>query len=155
MNSTLGSRLRAFPLWLRVPRCLGMLTAQIPGNEPLAFFLGRGSFLSPGRALRLLSESALAIPTLRFSILCLVCSFRFREWIAIRDRHSSFSHGHPSGKCPRRKYSCLPQLARLRASLPTRACTQNHSLLELNSGIRNRFSSFSALFDFIFFFQSI
>ena len=74
-------------------------TAQIPGYEPFGFprFLGRGSFLSPGRALRLLAESALAIPSPRFSILCLVYSFRFRELISIRVRHSSVSHGHPSG----------------------------------------------------------
>jgi len=56
-------------------------TAQIPGNEPFGFprFLGRESFLSPGRALRLLAESALAIPTLRFSILCLVYRFRCED----------------------------------------------------------------------------
>ena len=90
---------RAFPLGLRVPRCLGMGTAQIPGNEPFGFprFLGRGSFLSPGRALLDYEESALAIPSPRFSCLCLVCSFRFREVISIQLRHSSFSHGHPSG----------------------------------------------------------
>ena len=74
-------------------------------NCPL--FLGIGSFLSPGRALRLLAESALAIPTLRFSILCFVCSFRFREWIAIRVRHSSFSRGHPSGNARGEKCMCL------------------------------------------------
>ena len=79
--------------------------------------------------------SALAIPTPRFSILCLVCRFRYRFPISIQLRRSSFSHGHHSGKCPRRKYSCLPQLARLRASLPTRACTQTHSLKFLNAYI--------------------
>ena len=97
---------RAFPLGLRVPRCLGMVTAQIPGSEPLPYFLGRGSFLSPGRATPDYRSSALAIPTLRFTILCLVCSFRFREWIAIQLRHSSFSRGHPSGNARGLKYRC-------------------------------------------------
>jgi|SRR3989339_316224 len=76
---------------------LGMGTAQIPRNEPFPFFLGRGSFLSPGRALLDYEESALAIPTLRFSILCLLCRFRFRELISIREGTRTFSNGHPSG----------------------------------------------------------
>jgi hypothetical protein len=74
---------RAFPLWLLAPRCLGIRTAQILGIEPFGFFSGRGSFLSPGRALCLLAESALAIPTPRFANLCLVSSFRFREIISM------------------------------------------------------------------------
>ena len=48
-RSTPSAPPRAFPLWLLAPRCLGIRTAQIPGNEPFGFFLGRGSFLSPGR----------------------------------------------------------------------------------------------------------
>ena len=60
--------------------------------------------------------SALAIPTLRFSISCLVCSFRFREWIAIRVRHSSFSHGRPSGNVRGSNANALDPPALSRAS---------------------------------------
>lgn len=96
---------RAFPLGLRVPRCLcagkqevkRLKYQEMSRLEFARSFLGRGSLLSPGWALLDYEESALAIPSLRFSILCLVCSFRFRFSIAIRVRHSSFSRGHPSG----------------------------------------------------------
>jgi hypothetical protein len=49
LNGTPRHPPRALPLWLLAPTCLGMVTAQIPGNEPLPYFSGRGSFLSPGR----------------------------------------------------------------------------------------------------------
>jgi len=68
-------------------------------NEPFGFlrFLGRGSFLSPGRALRLLAESALAIPIPRFQYIFRGVAFAFRLRIAIFLRRSSFSRGRPSG----------------------------------------------------------
>ena len=104
---------RTFPLGLRVPSLGGVHFAcerlKYRGNEPFEIcphFLGRGSFLSPGRAFRLLSESALAIPTLRFSILCLVCRFRFETPDCNITRHSSFSRGHPSRNVRRRMPKC-------------------------------------------------
>src|ERR1035437_6112815 len=70
--------------------------------------LGERKFPLPGSGYTLITEcSALAIPTLRFSILCLVCSFRFRLCISIRVRHSSFSRGHPSGNARGGKCMCL------------------------------------------------
>ena len=91
--------------------------------------------------------SALAIPTLRFSILCLVCRFRYRFSISIQLRCSSFCHGHHSGNARGGNTRACPS-SRDYARTPTRACTRKHSLLD--SGIRNHVSSFSVLFYFSF-----
>ena len=103
-------------------------TGQIPGYDPFRFprFLGRGSFLSPGRALSDMGRRVCPRHphTTFFKIVFIEYDFRLRFPISVRLRRSSFSHGHHSGKCPRRNTRALPQLARLRASLPTRACTR-------------------------------
>src|SRR3989344_2803924 len=99
-------------------------TAQIPGNEPFTSLPASSwgeEVASPrvGTTLRDYHQcSALAIPTLRFSILCLVCSFRFRELIAIRVRHSSFSRGHPSGNARGGKMHVLDPPTRSRTKPP-------------------------------------
>jgi len=130
-------------------------TAQIPGNEPFTRLPATswGEEVSSPRVGTTLRDypqcSALAIPTLRFSILCLVCSFRFRELIAIRVRHSSFSRGHPSGNARGGKCMCLthpPVRARNRRG-------QKETADSLDSGIRNSFSSFTVLFYSSFFLQ--
>jgi len=145
---------RAFPLGLLAPRCLGIRTAQIPGIEPFGFFLGRGSFLSPGRALRLLAESALAIPSPRFHSCVWCVAFAFDFW-------TSFFYGaHPLvmdalAEMPDGgKYMCL---TRPPVRAQNRREEKKDGLLpaKLNSGIRNCVPSFSNLFYSIFFFKSI
>ena len=97
-------------------------TAQIPVNEPFGFsrFLGRGSFLSPGQAtLRDYPQcSALAIPTLRFLILCLVCSFRFRFLDCNSGQALVLQSWTPQRKCPRRKMHVLDPPSHSRTKPP-------------------------------------
>ena len=116
---------RALPLGLLAPRCLCAWTAQIPGREPFMLFLGRGSFLSPSRALRLLSESALAIPSPRFQYCVWCVAFAF-------ENRFQYNYGaHPLvmdalAVMPEGSHiSCLPQsFCDYTNTLPTRACTR-------------------------------
>src|SRR3989344_5851428 len=81
---------------------------------------------------------------------CVWCvAFAFDFCISIRDRHSSFSRGHPSGNARGAKYMCLthpPVRARNRRG-------QKETADSLDSGIRNSFSSFTVLFYSSFFLQ--
>ena len=76
---------REFPLGLRAPVLGSRLFAKGLKWEEMSRSVSRASWgeeVSSPRVGTTLSDyrecSALAIPTLRFSILCLVCSFRFR-----------------------------------------------------------------------------
>ena len=80
---------RAFPLELRVPRCLcagKQNLKRLKYQEMSRLEFARSSWgeeVSSPRVGTTLSDyrecSTLAIPTLRFSILCLVCSFRCED----------------------------------------------------------------------------
>src|SRR3989339_1763406 len=95
---------REFPLGLRAP-VLGMVTAQILGNEPFPFLVGERILLSPVRCLGSCSlrehsaERNRAHPTRPhkplsgFSYPCLWCRFRYDTLYCISLRRSSFSHG--------------------------------------------------------------
>ena len=93
---------REFPLGLRAP-VLGMVTAQIPGNEPFPFLVGERILLSPVRCLGSCSfqshpaEPDRAHPTRPhkplsgFSCLRLWCRFRYDTLCCISLRRSSLA----------------------------------------------------------------
>src|SRR3989344_6616512 len=82
---------------------------------------------------------------------CVWCvAFAFDFWISIRVRHSSFSHGHPSGNARGEKYMCLTHPP-VRAQNRREEKRDGRLPAKLNSRIRNSFPSFSTLFYFSFF----
>ena len=83
-----------------------------------------------------------------------VCGVRFRflDFLFHQDGGTRPLVMATLAEMPEAEYMCLPQsFCDYTKTLPTRACTRE-SLPELNSRIRNRVSSFSNLFYFIFFF---
>ena len=107
-----------------MPRCL------CAGSSPR--FLGRGSFLSPGR------DYILGLPRMfcprhphstLFNIMFVVSLSLLDFCIARLRRRSSFSHGRPSGNVRGSNASCLPQRVRVRTRfVPTRARTRETPL---------------------------
>ena len=106
---------RAFPLGLRVPRCLcagKQIVKRLKYQEMSRLEIACSSWgeevssprvgLSASRR-RLPSPSPLYV--FQYCVWCVAFAFDF--CISIRDRHSSFSRGHPSGNARGGKYMCL------------------------------------------------
>ena len=123
---------RAFPLGLRVPRCLcagKQKSKRLKYQEMRRLEFARSSWgeevSSPRVGLSACWRSLPSPSPLYVFQYCVWCvAFAFDFCIAIRVRHSSFSHGHPSGNARGGNTSCLPQPRRVRRGYPTRACTR-------------------------------
>jgi hypothetical protein len=131
--------------------------AQIPVNEPFTRLPATswGEEVSSPRVGLSDRSRSLPSPSPLYFIHIRVCCVWLSPLdfsIASAGRHSSFSHGHPSGNARGgNTRACPSSRDYTRATPPVRA-RENHSLdKKLNSGIRNRVSSFSNLFNFIFF----
>jgi len=130
---------REFPLGLRAP-VLGMVTAQILGNEPFPFLVGERILLSPVRCLGSCSlrehsaERNRAHPTRPhkplsgFSYPCLWCRFRYDTLYCISLRRSSFSHGRLAEIPEGANAIVLAPSLRLRKLHPPVRARETHSL---------------------------
>ena len=111
-------------------------TAQIPGNEPFSIsaLLGERKFPLPGSGSPRLRGVCPRHPhTTLCNISFIEYDFRLRFPISIQLRRSSFSHGHHSGKCPRRNTRACPSSRDYARAYPPVRAREAHSLeLKLN-----------------------